>query len=74
MNITFSLAGMLIFLGAIIAGYFLPDPLFIFPPVDFGLEPMYVPNPYVALKELAILGFIATLFIYVIEKKGDKKQ
>ncbi len=66
----FFLFGALIFLSAIIVGYFFPDPLFTLPPVDFGLEPMRIPNPYVALKELAILGFIATLFIYVIEKKG----
>ena len=70
MKFNFFLGGALIFLGAIIAGYFLPDPLFTLPPVDFGLESYHIPNPYVALKELAILGFIATLFIYVIEKKG----
>ena len=74
MKVNFFLAGVLIFLGAIIAGYFLPDPLFTLPPVDFGLEPMYVPNPYVALKELAIFGFIIMFGIFIFEKIGDKKK
>lgn len=36
-------------LGLLFLSTLLPDPLFIFPPSDFGLAPMIIPNYFIQL-------------------------
>ena len=64
----------LIFLFSVFAGYFLPNPLLIFPPSDFGLEPISYPNPYVALKEISIIGFLICIMIFIYQEKEMRKN
>ena len=70
----FFLLGALIFLSAVIVGYFFPDPLFTLPPVDFGLESYHIPNPYVHLKEVSILGCVIMTFAFIEVKRSEKRR